>query len=245
MFFSTFISAQTKVLQAKITNDEDVEGIHVLNTTSRYNAITDEYGNFSIGVKRKDTLVISSIAYYPEKIPISDEIFDSGFLTITLTKLINELDEVVLGNNLSGNIATDLKNIKTEKDLNFDDVGIPGFKGIPEEKIVPIVPYFGLATALDIEAMYKHISGYYKKLKIKRKWEAQNMTAAQILSFYGHQFFLEAYNIPKERMYDFMLFCIETSDIQDDFKKENFANVLQILESKSLEYLSRIIEPKE
>ncbi|MCH2489522.1 MAG: carboxypeptidase-like regulatory domain-containing protein [Flavobacteriales bacterium] len=245
LFFVALVNGQEKEIQGTITNESEVEGIHILNTTSRYNTVTNAYGNFSIEVNLNDTLLISSVKYMPEKVVITDSIYKNGILTIELRELINELDEVFLRPRLTGNLETDLKNIKTEKPINFDDVGIPGFKGKPEEKIVPIVPSLGTFTTVDLEAMYKHISGYYKKLKIKRKWEAQNTDAAKIINFYTRNFFFEAYNIPEGRLYDFMLFCIETSSLQRDFKKENYNAVLAIFSEKSEIYVNRLSEKKE
>jgi hypothetical protein len=233
--------AQSKVLNGKLTNGKEVEGVHVLNTTSRYNAITNENGNFSIHIKLADTLVFSSVNYIPEKVVVSKEIYEKGTLTLSLAELVNELDPVVLGPNLSGNISTDVQNIKTKKDLNFDDVGIPGFKGKPEEKIVPLV-YAAMPTSVNIEALYKHISGYYRKLRLQRKWEAQNNTVAYLLNMYKPAFFREAYEIPENRVYDFMLFCIETTEIQSDFKNENYSGVLEIFKTSSSEYLSGLTE---
>ncbi|MCB0453594.1 MAG: carboxypeptidase-like regulatory domain-containing protein, partial [Aequorivita sp.] len=160
------LSAQQKSLQGKITNEADIEGIHVMNLASRFNTITDENGHFSINVKPLDTLLFSSIKYIPEKVVVTEAIFEKGIITVMLSELVNELDEVFLKPNLSGNIAADLKKIKTEKPINFDDVGIPGFKGEPKEKIVPM--YFAVTPlSINLEALYKHISGYYKDLKTR------------------------------------------------------------------------------
>ncbi|QNJ96869.1 carboxypeptidase-like regulatory domain-containing protein [Constantimarinum furrinae] len=240
-----FMQAQTQVLQGKVTNEIEVEGIHILNTSSRYNSITDAYGNFAITVKVNDTLVFSSVNYMPESLPVTPEIFEKGVMLVKLSEMVNELDEVVLGPNLSGNLLTDIKNIKTEDEFNFDDVGIPGFKGEPEEKIVPIVPYLGLATAVDLEALYKHLSGYYKKLRIQRKWDAQNSAVAHIISYYGPDFFSEAFKIPENRLYDFLLYCIETSSIQTDFNTQHYAGVLSVLEEKSVIYVERLSKKEE
>ncbi|MFC7357674.1 carboxypeptidase-like regulatory domain-containing protein [Jejudonia soesokkakensis] len=239
-FLSLSVGAQHKQLEGKITNEFEVEGIHILNTTSRINTVTNTEGIFSIQVKLGDTLFVSSVKYIPQKVAITAEIYNSTSLEIQLEEIVNELDEVFLGPNLTGNIEQDLKNIKTEKAFNFDDVGIPGFKGKPEEKIVPVVPTIGLVTAVDIEALYKHISGYYKKLRIQRKWEGQHTDAIRIINFYTAAFFTEAYQIPENRTYDFMIYCIETTELQKNFKNENFAGVLSVFDDKSKEYRSRL-----
>jgi len=239
LLFSTLGLAQKRVLHGKITNGSEVEGIHILNTSSRYNAITNEYGDFFINVNRQDTLVFSSVNYTPIEVVITDEIYKTGTLIMGLEVLVNELDEVLLGPRLSGNIATDLKNIETEETLNFYDVGIPGFKGKGEEKIVPIVAAF-FPTNIQIEAIYKYISGYYAKLKMKRKWDAENMTVAQVLMIYSPRFLKDAYQIPENRVYDFVLYCVETTNLRQDFKDEKYAEVLKVFGSKRQVYLERI-----
>lgn len=237
--------SQEQLLRGKITNKNDVEGIHIMNKTTRYSSVSDQNGNFSILVNERDTLFISSVHYVPDRILITSEIYEKGVLLITLEDLVNELDEVVLGTHLTGNIATDIKNIKTVDTINFDDVGISGFKGVPEEKIVPMVPYFGLATAVDLEAMYKHLSGYYKKLKIKRKWEGENRLVANIIHHYTAAFFEEAYQIPKDRLYDFLLYCNESTDLKKNYETENYAGVLQIFKIRSEIYVTRLLEKDE
>ncbi|MCF6307035.1 MAG: carboxypeptidase-like regulatory domain-containing protein [Flavobacteriaceae bacterium] len=240
----TISTAQYVNIKGKVVNDFDVEGIHVLNKTSKYNTITNQFGEFELRVQLQDTLLFSSIKFELQEIVISEENISTKLIEITLTEIINELDEVLVGNTLTGNLAYDIKNIKTEKDIDFDDVGIPGFKGIPQERIIhPVEAFF--PTNINIEAVYKHISGYYKKLKIKRKWTSENTVVVEIIDYYGFTFFEDAYGLPKNRVYDFMLFCIETSSIQSDFKRQNFAGVLQIFKDKSKIYISRLVISKE
>ena len=242
IFFAIFqLSAQEKSLQGKITNEADIDGIHVLNIASRYNTITNENGHFSINVKPLDTLLFSSIKYMPEKVVVTEAIFEKGVITVKLSELVNELDEVFIEPNLSGNIAADLKKIKTEKPINFDDVGIPGFKGKPEEKIVPL--YFVVTpTSINIEALYKYLPGYYKELKIRRSWEIENNAVAKMLNYYTIPFFTTTYGIPENRVYDFLLFCAETTTIESDFKKERYGSVLLVLDEKAKIYSERISE---
>lgn len=247
LFFlsSTFLMGQEKVLKGSITNEMDIEGIHILNTSSRFNTITDAMGAFEIRAKLSDTLLISSVTYVPEQLVVSKQWFEEGVLAITLKKLVNELDEVFLGPKLSGDLERDLKKIKVEDQINFDDVGIPGFLGTPEEKIPKVVGQVITPISIDVEGLYKHLSGYYKKLRIRRKWEKQNVVASQLIFKYTPLFFEEAYGIPQDRLYDFVLFCIETSSIQRHFEKENYALVVSIFDDKAKEYTLRLKEKEE
>ncbi|MBL4663897.1 MAG: hypothetical protein JKY22_10195 [Flavobacteriaceae bacterium] len=239
-WFSIVAVAQEKSLNGKITNLKDVEGIHILNRSSRFNTVTNSEGEFRIRAKPLDTLLVSSILYVPEQIVITSEMYALGFISITLKDLVNELDEVELGPRLSGNLELDIKNIKIVDTLNFDDVGIPGFKGKPEEKIEPTMSGIGLITAVDVEALYKHLTGYYKKLRLQRKWESENVMVSQVIHYYTLQFFEEAYEVPEDRVYDFLLFCMETTQVKRNFEAGNFSLVLSIFKDKSKVYVSRL-----
>lgn len=234
---------QERRLKGKILNTRDVEGIHVLNRSSRFNTVTNAEGEFAVRVNPLDTLIISSIAFVPERVIVTREIYEEGYMTITLQKLVTELDEVYLGPRLSGNLELDIKNIEIKDTINFDDVGIPGFKGKPEEKIAPVVPVIPLSV--DLESLYKHLSGYYRKLRIKRKWEAENVLVSQMIHYYSPQFFDETYGVPEERLYDFLLFCIETSEIEHNFRKEHYNLVLETFASRGKEYTLRLAEKEE
>lgn len=227
-------------IQGQVTNDSDVEGIHVLNKTAGINTITDQNGRFQIRAGINDTIWFASLRYMLKEVVVTPSLLDKQQLIVELLVSVNELDEVLIGNQLSGDLRKDAASIPVEKPLNFDDVGIPGFKGTPREKIAPIVPGIGTFTSVDIESLYKHLSGYYKKLRLRRKWEGQNIAVLGIIGVYGERFFDEAYNIPQEKLYDFLLFCTETSAIQTEMNKKNFANVLGIFKEKSEVYVQRL-----
>ncbi len=243
LFFVSVISAQRYTIKGKITNTNDVEGIHVLNITSRINTVTNTTGAFEIEAAINDTLMFSSIKFRIEELIVTKKIVAEEYFEITLVEMINQLDEVFIGNSLTGNITNDLKNIKVEETFNFDDVGIPGFKGVPKEKIIPLAAA-AIPISVNIEALYKHISGYYKKLKMKRKWTSENHTIARIINFYGFDFFKDAYQIPNNKLYDFLLFCMETTELQQDFNNDNLFGVLEIFNTNSKVYIARFVIKK-
>ena len=57
---------------------------------------------------------------------------------------------------------------------------------------------------------------------------------------FGTMVFKDAYSIPNNRLYDFLLFCIETTTLNSDFNRQNFAGVLEIFNQKAKLYVSRI-----
>ena len=79
------------------------------------------------------------------------------------------------------------------------------------------------------------------QLKLKRKWETQNTIVAAIINQYSVQFFNEAFQIPENRVYDFILFCVETTTLQDDFIKERYSSILKIFQAKGEEFVKRLL----
>ena len=219
-----------KILKGEIVNDSvSISGIHIINKTSGSKTITDINGVFEIGVKKQDTIIISSVQIKPRVIVMENEMLNQTYIKIYVDQFINELSNVVVrSNSLSGNILNDMANSNVKVPINFDDVGIPGFKGIREEKIEKIVPFYGLPVmAINIEALYKNLSGYYKRLKKRRVWDKQNITTVDVIEFYGVSFFTRSYNLTQDEVYEFVLGAIENSSIQNDFKLSNHGLVLE------------------
>lgn len=235
--FCGIITAQDyKLLNGKISHPNlIVAGIHVINADRGLAEITDLDGNFEISVAIGEELIFSGVQYKKRALIITPEIFALEEITVYLEAFINELDEVVVKpHNLSGSLSSDLNNVKEQ--INFDDVGIPGYKGVRKEKIVSgkslilstlLLPISG---GINIDALYKHLSGYYKKLKKRRKLDAQFETVFSIIKFYGVYFFEENYALEQEEVYDFVLGCSENSQLIDYYKKDMHKQVVQAFE---------------
>ena len=129
---------------------------------------------------------------------------------------------------------SDIKKIKEKEVFNFDDAGVPGFKGERKEKIVyknsgsvlvnvillPLMP-------LDIDAVYKQLSGYYKTLRSARKLESRSGAAADVIQFYGVDFFINNYELDIDTVYEFVLGTMENYDVERDFRNSNHSLVLK------------------
>ncbi|MEL0274519.1 MAG: hypothetical protein VW943_01160 [Flavobacteriaceae bacterium] len=235
--FCGIIKAQDyKLLNGKIFHPNlIVAGIHVINADRGLAEITDIDGNFEISVAIGEELIFSGVQYKKRALIITPEIFALEEITVYLEAFINELDEVVVKpHNLSGSLSSDLNNVKEQ--IIFVDVGIPGYKGVRKEKIVSgkslilstlLLPISG---GINIDALYKHLSGYYKKLKKRRKLDAQFETVFSIIKFYGVYFFEENYALKQEEVYDFVLGCSENSQLIDYYKKDMHEQVVQAFE---------------
>ena len=234
---TTLIRAQKyKLLTGYVFDSETpISNIHVINTSRGNAEVTDINGLFEISVSIGEKLVFSSIQYEKYELIITENIFSSKEITIYLKGFVNELDEVIVTNNpLTGNLKFDLLESGLEEKQNFDDFGIPGFKGVRQEKIrnaTQLLLALGTSMQIDVEAVYKHISGYYKRLKKRRSLESKFVSIFSIIKFYGLIFFIENYNIGDNQVYDFILGCSENSDIIHYFNQDLHQKVIQELDA--------------
>ena len=234
---TTLIRAQKyKLLTGYVFDSETpISNIHVINTSRGNAEVTDINGLFEISVSIGEKLVFSSIQYEKYELIITENIFSSKEITIYLKGFVNELDEVIVTNNpLTGNLKFDLLESGLEEKQNFDDFGIPGFKGVRQEKIrnaTQLLLGLGTSMQIDVEAVYKHISGYYKRLKKRRSLESKFVSIFSIIKFYGLIFFIENYNIGDNQVYDFILGCSENSDIIYYFNQDLHQKVIQELDA--------------
>ena len=237
-FLSTLVvrAQKYKLLTGYVFDSEiPISNIHVINTSRGNAEVTDINGLFEISVSIGEKLVFSSIQYEKYELIITENIFSSKEITIYLKGFVNELDEVIVTNNsLTGNLKYDLLESGLEERKNFDDFGIPGFKGERKEKIqnaTQLLLGLGTSMQIDVEALYKHISGYYKKLKKRRSLDSKFLSIFSIIKFYGLIFFIENYNIDNDQVYDFILGCSENSEIIYYFNKDLHQKVIQELDT--------------
>ncbi len=224
-----------KSFKGELVSDTlNISGLHIINKNSGAKSISDVNGIFSIGVKKYDTIIVSSIQTKPKVIVVNENIFEVELVKVYLEPFINELDNVVVKpHNLSGNMLNDMIESGIKNPINFDDVGIPGFKGEREEKIVSgkslilSTLFLPLGAPLDIEAIHKHLTGYYKNLKKSRVLDRQLNSVVSIMEFYGLVFFMNNFQLEEDQVYEFVMGAIENTEIENDFRASNHNLVLE------------------
>ncbi len=229
---------QEKKIVGYILNDNNfsIEGIHVLNNSNGEATITNTDGRFEIKASLNDEIIFSGIQFTRKKILLNKELFDSILLNIYLDEYVNELDEVIVNSSgLSGNILDDLRNLGISKEYNFDDFGIPGFKGIRKERILSdkevatrflLMPLTG---GMDIELLYNVISGYYDLKRKEIEYKNQLYITDQIIIFYGKKYFIDEFSLDENKIHEFVSSAVQNYPLNQNFKAGNHSLVLEYL----------------
>ena len=171
--FALTTHAQRKDLNGQLIANDEVEGLHILNKTGAKYTISNEDGSFVIPAKASDTLFISGLKYEAQEFVITQSIIELGRFRVQLIEKINELDEVIVGKILTGSLESDLENSDAKTEINFYDLGIPGYKGKPltqnERKLhdadAGTWGSIGLGFSVNFHKLLNTVSGRTKKLK--------------------------------------------------------------------------------
>ncbi|RNC85143.1 MAG: hypothetical protein ED556_11300 [Winogradskyella sp.] len=240
-FLSLSAYSQLKLLKGSVFANDDVEGIHILNKTSAKYTVTNAEGNFEILAKEKDVLTITSLKYETLEVIVTSKNMNDQSLKMYLIERVNELEEVVVGKILTGNIGSDIGNIDLEKELNFYDLGIPGYTGKPktlnERKLAdadggaPI--YYGMGV--NFHKLLNRISGRTKRLKQRVDLDERIKCLVEIKELYSESLF-ENEEFTTGQINDYFYFCMDAENFKTICQRNDPTEIIPFLEEKLKTY---------
>lgn len=240
LFFCQAVFSQSVEILGKVDSKIEVENIHVINKTAQVFAITNNKGEFIIPVSLNDTLVFSSIQHQPKTVLVDKNMILFKAIKITLDEQINELDEVIVGKVLTGNLHSDINNVEGKAPINFYDVGIPGYTGKPatqsERRLNEATTGGGL---IPLNPILNAISGRTKQLKNQIKIEEKEELMQSIKGRLSKDFF--ASNPMEEHLkMDFFYFCADDENFIKYCKNETDFKILIFLKHKYRQYMENL-----
>ena len=201
---SPVFSQERQELLGKITNDSIGETfINIVNITAETGTVNEPDGRFGILVRENDSILFSSVQFQKEYIVITRKILDEGFLEVTLTEEINQLETVHLSNiKLIGNLESDIKHMKV-KPLMF----IPP----PRKKLTMAQRRMG-SYGGGLGALIGMINGDLKYLKKAQGNYELQAEAQQLLETIPKSIFTEDFGLEEWEIINFMFYCARRSE---------------------------------
>lgn len=247
LFFGMSLSpfnglGQTRMLHGKVLTTQDAENVHVINKTLKKNTITNDSGMFDIEVTLRDTLVFSSIQHELQVLIVDQEIYKNGTVVIMLMERVNQLDEVVVGKLLTGNMNSDVSNIEGEPMTSLK-AGIPSFQGKP---LSPVERYLkdagdldaklggslgGLGVSFRLVPVINAITGRTKQMKKYVQLEEKEMLMYHLKTHVGPVLF-EEYPLADEYVMEFLYFASEQPDFLERCKNKTAVDHYEFLKEK-------------
>lgn len=235
-----FMYSQSTEIQGKVTASSDIDRIHIINKTANKFTITNDNGVFNISASENDTILISAIQYKPIEIIVSPQIIQSKFISVDLTDKITELDEVVVGKILTGNLLSDIENSEVKPELNFYDLGIPGYTGKQktqsERRLHEATSGSGLVP---LTPMLNWLSGRTKKLKEQIARENLDNALGDTISDLSEMLF-DIDNLEESKRMEFFYSVTDDSKFLPLCKLDNDFKMLEFLQQKLKEFKSQI-----
>lgn len=248
MLFSYFAVSQTVEITGVVKSVAEVENIHVLNKVEREFTITNANGEFKIRAKLNDTIHFSSLVHHPKFVIVDNNIMLFKAMRVTLDELVNELNEVVVGKILTGNLFSDINNIEGKPPINFYDVGIPGYTGrikTQSERRLSQASDLnpsaggslgGLGGSVSGDALINAITGRTKMLKKRVEHEESEALMRSIIARLASDFF-RSNPLEEEYRMEFFYFCADDSNFVKRCKNQTDFNILLFLRTKYNVYM--------
>ncbi|MBA6153326.1 hypothetical protein [Gelidibacter maritimus] len=243
-FFVITSHSQSMDVKGKINAPHEVDGIHIINKTASRFTISNSYGEFVIQAKLNDTILFSGISYQPKEVIVTKLIMASKEFTVYLEELVNALDEVVVGKVLTGDLLFDITNADLKRDLDFYDLGIPGYTGKlmtqTERRLREATSGGGL---IPIFPIINAITGRTKRLKEYVKFEKLNTCLEKMKSDFSADLF-NNYDLKDEKRAEFFYYCQDDPEFENLCKSKNDMATLQFLVAK-LESFNAILQTQK
>lgn len=142
------ISQTEKQLHGKVfSNNNPLKKVEVINKTSKTSTTTNDFGEFSISVKSRDSLLFFSKDYFFTRIKLTQENIDQNNIMVNMVIKPEELNEVVITNIKLAPVHTSQQNIDDIK-LTKDVSSLQKYTGVYNGTITNGVDFMRLGSDL-------------------------------------------------------------------------------------------------
>jgi hypothetical protein len=235
-----YMYSQSTEIEGKVVASSDIDRIHIINKTAQKYTITNDDGEFKILASVNDTILISAIQYKTLEVLITSEIIQSKVLSLDLSDKVIALDEVVVGKILTGDLRSDIENSDAKPNINFYDLGIPGYTGKrltqSERRLHTATTGGGL---LPITPLLNWISGRTKKLKAQVVRETTDRAMRKTMSELAETLF-NIDSFEESKRVEFFYFVTDDQKFLPLSKSGNDFEMLEFLQEKLKEFKSQI-----
>lgn len=223
-------SQNDTIIKGKVVSESSLlEGIHVVNLSSRQGVVTDSRGYFQIKAKISDTLQFSAVNLKARRYSISEDDFKQNLILVKMQSLINELDEatIIHYKNINavalGIVPANQKSytpaerkLKTANDVNGQ---------------------YGTNTQIGLDPLLNWISGRTKMLKSEVAVESKEQLQLKTSDYFKRTYFVETLKIPEIYIEGFLFYIVENERYVRAMKDRNKTMATFILSELATEYL--------
>lgn len=208
------LSAQNnveKMISGTIMSDlRKVEGISVVNHSTKMMAVSDKEGCFSIQAKQGDILTFSGIDYHFLSKYVYKFEYNSGIIEVNMVFNSIELDEVI---------------VNKDAKINAENLGV-----IPHGQIKLAQQERKLySSSGGILGLYSRLSGERGMLKKNVETEKKEILLKKLEYMFDDTYYIQRLKIPEELIRGFQYYCIESFEFEKTVNLKNKTKTMFML----------------
>jgi hypothetical protein len=209
LFFFFFciqsLFAQSSLKGKLISDGGSVEGILVVNKSTKQNTTTNSLGEFEILAQPNDVLIVASKNSDGLEIKLNDNSFRQNPLKITITIKINQLEEVKVENISTKALGIVSKNVKeyTPAERKLRTAG----------KLKWYSPLLIPLGGMSVDGVLNAMSGRTKMLKKELVIEKYETVYKKLMVMFPEDFYSTSLQIPQEYINGFLFSVSENKEI--------------------------------
>lgn len=261
LLVATTMVAQDRVqLQGSIkgVTKEPLEGITVFNGTSLEGTVTNEDGIFYIDVRTGDKLSFNAVQYDPFTLTVTEKTVEKRTTELVFTQGVNLLDEVVVTDESIRVAVKRTENVDTGiyevSQRNIRVAAVDRIENTFSERIrqpeeIPLqntafnqsqlrynsFNLVGLLAGMLVEGALSNVDLSFDAPAKKEQFE-ETLLANE----YSTEYLVDYLKIPKENLYEFMVFAQEQGLNESMLLPENEFQLLQFLDKQGTIFKARL-----
>ncbi len=241
MLNSINLFSQNFIIEGKITPIDSttvVNGLHIINNTTKRGNITDEGGNFELSVKVGDNITISGVQIKKTNRVISKQHQTSKKINIYVYPKSTLLKEVKIVNNASVSLFHDPALLNRNIEVNAKSLKLP-FAGTRKKTQTERAIYTATTSSggVSLDLIINMISGRLKMLKKRKQREDINKTISYLEGNFKY-YLLTDLSIDKNKLEDFLHFCYEDINFDTLYQKGEIY-LVDFFKQKAIAYKKR------
>lgn len=248
------IAQEDILLKGQIENDvSDKDFISVINLTLNRGTITNDDGSFEILGQVNDILDISALQFKNKKFILTEEMINSGILSIKLDEETIVLPEITISNSdLSGNLLQDSDSVNTVPLQGVDYLGTQRRIPTPAERRLYTATTRGdnmveertdLRFDIPLTAVFNAVSGRTKKIKTQIDKQRALQQVVALENKFAPTFFTEALEIKVSKIEDFLFYAQAIDDRVYNHQNYNDLELVEALVKEAVAYKALNNEP--
>ncbi len=239
LFLTTLLQGQNSSFSKKINgkiiaNNNDLEGVYIVNLKTEKSTSSERGGYFSLNASVGDTLLFSAIQFKGLKVKLKVEDFQKELFFVKLESLVRILDVV---------------KINEFKNINEYSLGIVSSKikhYTPAERKLATASdldaTIGLGGSMSLDPFLNWMSGRTAMLKKELEIEKKETLMDKINNWFEDNYFTQTLKIPADYVKGFKFYIVQDTKFAESMKAKNKTMATFIMNELAVNYLQLLKE---